>query len=392
MDKEVLGEVALRHQAAWTAAESSGYAGLADRLVMSAMLDSALTATFERRAAHGDTLRDVERLGTVTRDSAVAAMKVSFDTTLTRRLAGYWSEIPRPSPDSSLLAQIRVLGIMPRVPPADTGRVLARSTDGGFRVSELLASWARLDPTQRPRVSRPSQIEDLVRNALFERLLRREAARRGLVRRPDIEAALARQREFIAVTHLVQREVYDHLVPDSVTLRRYFEAHAREFVLPLRVRVIRLDLPTRSAATQMALELRDAARAESLMSRGRRRGAEYEVELAAETDSAHFARALAAGPGAVLGPDSSAAGWTVLRVLEVIPSRPRTFAESGPLVAHAWYGEEGERRMEETLARLRREVPSQVNDAGVRRLLAEGVGPPPSAAPSGGPAPAARQR
>ena len=379
--KEALGEVALRTRWVWTAHESAEYLGLADRLVMSAALDSALQATFAAQAARGDTVTDLERLGTITRDSSVARMHVAFDTTLTRRLAAVWAAIPRPSRDSSLMAQLRVLGTLPRVSPADTGRVLARSADGEIRVSELMASWARLDPLQRPRVALPSQIEDLARNALFERMLRREAERRGLRRRPEIAGALDREREYIAVSHLVAREVYEGLEPDSISLRRYYDAHRADYGLPMRVRLLELDLPGREAATRMALELRESARAETLIARGRRRGVDYVVELARESDSVRFARALRAGPDAVLGPDSTARGWTVSRVLAVIPARQRGFEEALPLVEHAWYGAEGERRMVEALARLRRRVPVTVNDRAIRKLLAEGVGAPPSPPP-----------
>ena len=380
--KEVLGEVALRTPWVWTARESADYLGLADRLAMSAMLDSALRATFAARAAEGDTVRDLEKLGTLARERTVQAMGVSFDTTLARRLAAVWDAIPRPSRDSSLMVQIRTLGILPRVAPADTGRVLANSADGAFRASELVESWARLDPLQRPRVTTPSQIEDLVDNALFERRLRRDAARRNVLAWPVIADELDRKREYIAVTHLVTREVYDSLRADSTALRRFYEAHHGEFGLPLRVRALELDLPGRSAAGAMALELRDAAHAESLVARGKRRGADYVVELTAERDSARFARALAAGTGAVLGPDSTATGWRVMRVLAVIPARERSFAEARPFVEHAWYGAEGERRMLETLARLRRRVPVTVNERALRRLAAEGVGPPESPAPA----------
>src|SRR5258707_1115047 len=80
-------------------------------------------------AAAGDTIRDLEKLGTAARERTVAALHVGFDTTLARRLAGVWDAIPRPSRDSSLMAQIRTLGIRPRIAAADTGRVLARSSD-----------------------------------------------------------------------------------------------------------------------------------------------------------------------------------------------------------------------------------------------------------------------
>ncbi|MGH7741277.1 MAG: peptidyl-prolyl cis-trans isomerase, partial [Candidatus Eiseniibacteriota bacterium] len=342
------------------------------------VLDSALRATHARFAARGDTLRDLERLGTLTRDSTVAHLAPVFDTTLTRRLADAWAAIPKPSSDSSLMSQLRTLGTMPAVAAGDLNRVLAYSSDGDIRVHELLDSWRGLSPTQRPRVSTPAQIQDLACNALFERLLRRDARARDLAHRPDIVAAVASKREYIAVSHLVEREVYSTLNADSLTLLRYYRAHAGEFDLPLRVRILRLDLPDRAAASRMAIELRDPAQADSLIARGRRRHVEYVSEIARESDSLRFDRALAAAPGSVLGPDSTRDGWTVLRVLEVVAPHSRTFAEARPLVEHQWYGDEGERRMVALIDRLRRQTTIRTNPAALTRLLREGV---PSSAP-----------
>jgi hypothetical protein len=372
ISKEVLGEAALATPWVWTARESADYLGLADRMVMKAMLDSALAATYQAHLARGDTLRDSETVGTAARDDTIGHMAVRFDTTLTRRLAAAWAAIPRPSRDSTLMSQLRVLGIMPVVAPGDSGRVLAASADGSLMVRELLLAWSRLNPVQRPRVSTPQHIEELAKNALYERLLRREAARRGLEQWPEIASRLRSEREYIAVSHLVAREVYSTLVADTTTLRRYYEAHVADFALPTRLRVIRLDLRDRSGGTRLALQLRSAAGAESLIALGKRSGVDYTSEIAAESDSALFQRGMAAGSGAVLGPDSTAAGWTVVRVLEVIPARDRTFAEALPLAGHAWYGEEGERRMVALIERLRRGMRVSVNEHALARLT-----PPP---------------
>jgi hypothetical protein len=104
----------------------------------------------------------------------------------------------------------------------------------------------------------------------------------------------------------------------------------------------------------MRLRLANAAEAESLAERGTRAGAEYRIVVSAESDSALFAQALAAGAPAVLGPDSVRGGWAVLRVTEIIPARRRTYPEARPFVYHSWYGEEGERLMQALIGRARR--------------------------------------
>jgi len=275
-----------------------------------------------------------------------------------------------------------VMGASPDVAPADTARVVARSALGDFLASDLLTSWRRLNPIYRPSVRSADEVRELVMNGLFERLLRREGAGRGLEQRPDVSARLANQRELNDVSRLVEREVYARIATDSLTLSRFHRETERNWALPTRVRLVRVVLQDRPAATAMALRLADAAQAESLAAGARRAGAEWTVDLGAADDSAGFARALRAGPGAVLGPDETADGWTVSRVIAVLPGRGRPFGEVRELVAHRWYGEQGERLMQELAARARAACgPAEVNQAALDALVAR---------PPGGLQPAAR--
>jgi hypothetical protein len=177
------------------------------------------------------------------------------------------------------------------------------------------------------------------------------------------------------VTHVVDREVYAKIPLDSLTLERHYREHIDEWSLPLRAGLIRLVLGDRPAATQMRLQLADAARAESLATRAQRAGADYRMVVGAESDSALFARALAAGTGAVLGPDSTRGGWAVTRVTEILPPRRRTFSEARPLVAHDWYGKEGERLMQALLERARRGTHVVVHEKTLATLTAGAAAP-----------------
>ena len=369
--KEVLALAALKEQWAWTPDESARYVGMRDQMIMRTVLDSALSATRRARETAGEPPLDDAALGTAARDSTVARMGLSLDQPLLGRLAKAFAALPRPSSDSSFFAQMRILNTMPKVDVADTGRVIATCTDGPFKVSDLLASWQRLNPIVRPRVDDAAQVADLVRNGVFERRLRRDAASREVERFPTIAATLAREREFYAVEHFVEREVYGRLSTDSLTLARFFRGRSHEWDLPLRVRVTRLLLRDRADAQALAPRLSDAAEAESLVTRARRRGVDYQGEYSADSDSALFARAMRAGPGRVLGPDSVAGGWAVARVEEVLPGRPRGFHEVRLLVAQRYTMVESERRMRELLDRLRRRVPVVVN----RRAFAILTGP-----------------
>jgi hypothetical protein len=380
LDKEALGLMVAREHWTWTARESAAFETLRDRLVVEAMLDSALAATRLALGPAGDSL-DRQTLGLAARERAMERLDPVYDDSLLARLALSFAALKRPTSDSSLFAQLRMLGASPQVDPADTGRVVAHSSAGDFRASDLLASWRRLNPVYRPRITSAAEVRELVMNGLFEQLLRHEGGGRGLERRPEIAERLANQRELNDVSSLVEREVYARIAMDSLTLSRFYRDTERDWVLPMRVRLVRVVLQSRPQAAAMALRLASAAEAESLAAGARRAGAEWTVDVSAAEDSALFARALDADIGAVLGPDETAGGWAVARVILVLPGRGRTFAEVRDLVAHRWYGEEGERLMRALADRARAACGATViNQAAIEALVSH---PPENLHPAG---------
>jgi len=368
LDKEALALMAARERWAWTAPESAAFEALRDRLVVRAMLDSALAEAAAGLGAGSDSL-DRQTLGIAARDRAMARIGPVFDDSLLARLARAFAALERPTSDSSLSAQLRMLAAGPRVDPADTGRVVARSRAGDYGVSDLLAAWTRLSPLYRPRVETAEQVRELAMNGLFERELRRAGRARRLDRRPDLAAELESRRELNDVSHLIAREVHAGNTADSLTLLRFHRSTEREWTLPTRVRLVRMVLETRSGAEAMAQRLRDAAEAESLAARARRSGLEWAIDLSAESDSALFARALRTGTGTVLGPDEAAGGWAVARVVAVLPGRVRPFGEVRDLVRRRWQEEQAERLTRALAARARRGLRLAVNEAALEALL-----------------------
>ena len=366
--KEALGEAALRERWVWTAGESAGYLGLRDHMVLRAMLDSTLGAARARLLAAGDSVPDEGALGVIARDQRMASLGVAFDQALLERLARAFGDLPRPSPDSSLASQLRALGAVPHVEDSLLPRPVASGSDMRYTVADLLDGWKRASPVSRPRVERADQVRDLASNGIFERALRRDGEARRVAERPELARALAEKREFIAVSHFVAREVYAKIATDSVTLERHYRDHIDDWSLPLRVRIIRMVLADRAAGVQMRMRLASQAEAESLAERAARAGADYRATVTAASDSALFARVLAAGTSYVIGPDSVSDGWAVTRVTEILPPRRRTLDEARSLVYHDWYGKEGERLMAELIARARRATTVIVNQRALARI------------------------
>ena len=376
IDRAVLVRAASRETWTWTAQESARVASTRDRETIAAVLDSVTRTWRERRAAAGDTALTRERIGVLARDSSVAHLEPRFDQALLRRLAIAFDSLPRPNASMPALEQIRLAGRSPQVNPADSAAVLAETHDGPYLAGELLDAWRRLNPLYRPRVSEPSQVADLARNGMFERLLRRIALAEHLERRPEIARRVADESEFVDVSHYVQREVYDRIPTDSLTLQAYFDSTRSTWDLPPRARILRLDLADSLMAQSMMRRLRSATEAESLDAIASRANASFRTEINAVQDSALYARAAAAGEGAVPAPWREGEGWRVIRVEKLMPARPRTFAEARDGLYPQWINADAERRMRALLDTLRERERIQVNAARLERPLTPAAASP----------------
>lgn len=376
IDKELLARRAAQEAWQWTAFESLQIAGLRDRTMLRVALDSAMNVAARARAARGDSALPREMLGVAARESTVAKLGVTYDEALLAKLAQSFAALPKVSADSSMMVRLRMMGQMPAIEAADSARAIAWASVGTYRVGDIVEAWRKLNPLFRPRIETPDQVRDLVKNGLFERVLRREAARNHLDRDPRIVEVVSRQAEANDVEYLVRREIYGKIPEDSLTLRRFYESQPRTWEVPERARLVKMILPDRVEAARMMDRLRDHAEAESLLARGARQRVNYGVEVTSFSDSAAFASAKQAGVGAVLGPVATADGWQITRVHDLQPAQPRSFEEAAEMVRKLWLTEEGERRMRAFLDDQRGKTRVTVNEAALAKLVREGIPSP----------------
>ncbi len=369
VDKAVLSRRALRETWVWTRAESASYHALRDRLSLDAALDSAERRVNAARVARGDSALSGEALGIETRESNVLVLDPQYDQALLARMAAAFDSLPRPKATMTLQQQLAAAGAIPVVAEADLDKTLAHTRTGPYRVRDLIENWSRLNPIYRPRVSTADQVADLVRNGLFERQLRAVVREQQLEQRPDIAAQLAAQREFNDVNHFVQREIYDRIPMDSVTLQKHFRKKLAWFDLPPRANVLRLYLPDSAGAVAMAARLRQPGEAESLAARAGQAGTSFVTEVSPYGDSLVYVRAARAGVGGVLGPEWTPEGWLVQHVMTLAPARHRTFREARSFVEKDWIDTEGERRMRTLLAQLRAAADVRVNERALGAAL-----------------------
>ena len=366
IDEAVLTSAAVRESAAWSPEDSATHRALHDRLVLAVALDSVLDTVRSHTAA--DTALDAQALGTLARERVVGGLAPAYDDSALARVAREFAALPRPSPDSSLAVQMRVLQRLPRFAAADSNAVLARASVGDVRAAEVIAAWARLSFAYRPRIDTAEQVRDLAANQLFERVLRAAAARGGFDGDSRVTGPLTLHAEQIARGGYLEREVLTAVDADSASIDTFWRAHLREWALPVRVRGIRLVLDDRAAAVGAGAMLANAAQAESLAVRAARGGANYRFETGAGGDSSLFRRALQAGPGAIVGPVALDGAWWVARVTDVLPGRPRRLEEVRDEVTQRVFALEAERRVRALAARLRQTLRVELRPGAAEEL------------------------
>src|SRR5262249_16553518 len=176
----------------------------------------------------------------------------------------------------------------------------------------------------RPRIEDAEALRTMVENGLFERTLRQEAANPAIERRPEVAAVLADRIEFHSVNNYLQQEVVAKIPTDSVTLKRYYQAHHADFDRPAPAAVVPLLFGERRSADSLARQFTIPGNAESLAVQAQRGGLNYAQMVTAQSDSALFKRTRAMGAGAV-AVDSLTGAWRVFKVLSVDARTPQPF-------------------------------------------------------------------
>ncbi len=338
----------------WNAADSTDYRTLSDRVTLIGALDSAMTEMMFQVGGRGDSIPDRQTLGIMVRDSSVQRVHPVFDEATLDMLIADWAAMPKPTPDLPLMERLEMSTAIPRVSKADSAITLVRSDIGNYTVGELLTDLGKMSAMRRPPVRGKGDLRDLVSSTLYERMLRAEIQRKDMLHDPRIAPILAERAQYLDVQRFVAREVYDKIPLDSVTLERHYKSKPRAFDSVARATVVRTVFDTREEADSLVQRLKVPGVAESLATQSARAGIPYQTTLDANSDTTLFGRIRRAGEGAVLGPDMTRDGWRALKVMHIVPSAPRTFAEARQDVKDDWVQVDSERRMQALMTSLMR--------------------------------------
>jgi len=375
LEQRLLAAAALADAQPWPRADSGQFEAEIDNILVRAALSDAFTRIEDRRRALGQPDLDEEAMGVAARESLMVELAPRWDDDLLRLVGSYFAEMPQATGEMSIREQIALSGQSPKVPAADTGRVLARWDGGRFTVADLLSDWRRLSSLYRPQVADDQGVRALAQNGIFERSIRRAAADPALRRRHEVASVIDDRREYHAVSTWLQRELVDGIPYDSLTLLRHYRANRDEFDAPARASLVLLTLDDEASADSLARRFMVPGEAESLAFRAQRSGVSYTLLVTEARDSLLYRQALRAGAGAVVGPERVGGGWRVFKVLALDPSSPRPFEAVRAEVQRSWYETESERRIRGRIDELKARARIEYNHKALRELVLP-PGPP----------------
>jgi peptidylprolyl isomerase len=245
----------------------------------------------------------------------------------------------------SLIHRAGVLAIF-FAPVATAAQDVATLGDVKVTADEV-KQLARLQPQAKQQILGSEKgLESLVKEELVRRALFEEAAAQGWDKRPDVAgpAELARERVILAA-YMDSLARVPEGYPDESAIKAFYDANKAQITLPTRYHLAQIFVARPAAAGDAEAAIRRAA---DLARRARERGADFAALARAESadaasrdkggDLGWYAEAdvmpevraavQSMKPGETSDPVATAAGWHVVRLIEMKPRRPATLEEA----------------------------------------------------------------
>lgn len=248
--------------------------------------------------------------------------------------------------------------------------VVARWDGGTISADEVRSAAGRLPIGLKEQYGTPNGLNQFVDAVIAQRLLREEAARRGLAQREDIRRQVTELEDRLTVQALVTEAERSLGPPTEAELRAYFDQHQDEFKAPAKVRVTRVlllgkssDKALRSRAEDIRRRLQSHEPPESVATRGEgpERIRKGDLGWITEPTDPETTMALALRVGEVSPVIESNSGLSVILVTERQDERVPPFEELRETLAGRITATRQRRAFDTLVQRLRAEAQVQIN-------------------------------
>ena len=338
----------------------------------------------------GARTRAEERRATQVSEQIKASLAPVWDDSVTARLARGYAALDPKLPDLSNPMSAHMPNRRPEVAEADTALVLARSSVRPLTVGEFIQRFLTLNPFSTPLPTTAGAVQARGEQFLGQIWFDRESQRQDLLADPRLAAQLASRRESIALDHYYARHVLAKIDTSEAAIRADYAKHAESYAIPAHSRVLILPAADSASADTMLKQLAAGMAWDSLCVRHAPAGTDpancaQPQSLPDDfTDSSLVAgvKVLAPGQAAALRfltGNFSATAWMVVRMVERVPHRVRTYEEARTFAVRSVTAEQSETLLKQELARLSAGLKVTRNDAALARLdLGTGTRPAPA--------------
>jgi len=262
---------------------------------------------------------------------------------------------------------------VPKIPAADTARILATSSAGRVTVGRLLEYYRALPDLQRPSLDTPETVRQTIDVILLEPYYERTAREMGLDKDPMAISLIERRREELLVEHLYQDSIMSKIFIPPADRRKYYKDRQHQFVTAPNAEFAVFGSATRKGADSVVARLRGGESASQILRAdslgGRKRGMirrERQDEQGKEYHKLVFEE-LKPGETTVVGTEATG-GFTVVHLISLDSGREVPFEEADAQIDEYLTNEAAEKLFAAFLERHKRKIKPQSHPEWVMRV------------------------
>lgn len=225
------------------------------------------------------------------------------------------------------------------------------------------------DRVQRVNWDRPESFNEVVSGIVEPKLLERDARDKGLLKKALKEPEILRQKEQQLATLLEKEEVTDKIKPDSAEIQAFYLAHLGNFIQDEERTVREIFIKEDSAkAARIAARARRGENFEKLAKQfNEKESTQAENGKIGpfgnrRTDIVGTSAFQLANIGDIAGPLLMGNNWSVIQLIEITPSRTKSFDEVRSEAERQWRIAKTDEVRGTLRAELRKKHPVTIND------------------------------
>lgn len=274
--------------------------------------------------------------------------------------------------DPHSIAELATIVAQDNVDTIDAEGILGRYDGGQITLADFLALYPKVRRVASVGTD-SSGIDEFVRLYLVPEVLFPVAIeRRGLAQEPAISDWLRAKKRAMLIEELRRRDVEEHVDLSEEVLRRYYEANLHRFMEDREVAVQEILVATQEEAEALAARIRAgedmaALAASHSIRQGSDEGRFHIHSFERVVFGELLTEALAAEVGVLTGPVAITetphrqGGFSLFKVLEKTPEKPKPYDEVVKQVRYWWTKEEENRLYNELIDRLRKKHAAQIS-------------------------------